>query len=102
MRNPERIDKVLAEISKIWHQYPDLRLGQLIQNVWSDPYYVEDDMLIESLEDYYIKNKDNNSKGDFVVNKCLTCVFAMWNAAGDLIGCSYDEVCNHGVRPYDD
>ena len=33
MRDPERIDTVLAEVRRIWVHYPDLRLGQLISNV---------------------------------------------------------------------
>ena len=55
MRDPKRIDRVLTEISNIWHKYPDLRLGQLIGNVLEGPslYYVEDDGLINALKDYF-------------------------------------------------
>ena len=55
MRDPERIDKVLEEIGKIWHKYPDLRLGQLIGNVLEGPnlYYVEDNGLVNALKDMY-------------------------------------------------
>ena len=55
MRDPNRIDRVLQEISTIWHKCPDLRLGQLIGNVLEGPnlYYVEDDGLVNALKDTY-------------------------------------------------
>lgn len=55
MRNPERIDKVLAAISEVWKRYPDLRFGQLISNVFSEPtlYFIEDDELIEKIKRFY-------------------------------------------------
>ena len=56
MRPINRISNVLDRLSKIWEKYPDLRLGQLLLNCFSDPllYYIEDDKLIESLESYYL------------------------------------------------
>lgn len=55
MRDVDRIDKVLGSIGIVWKQHPDLRLGQLILNVMSDPalYYVEDDQLVHYLTQYY-------------------------------------------------
>ncbi len=53
MRDPKRIEPMLALIRKIWYQYPDLRLTQLIMNALSmnqDPYYVRDEQLKEALE----------------------------------------------------
>jgi hypothetical protein len=60
MRDPKRIDRVLTEISNIWHKYPDMRLGQLIGNVLEGPnlYYVEDDGLISALKDMYEEAKE--------------------------------------------
>ena len=57
MRSADRIPDILDRISKIWEKYPDLRLGQLLLNCFSDPllYYIEDDKLIEALESYYLK-----------------------------------------------
>ena len=56
MRSADRIPNILARLNKIWEKYPDLRLGQLLLNCFSDPllYYIEDDKLIESLESYYL------------------------------------------------
>lgn len=65
MRNPDRIDRVLKLISEIWHEYPDLRLCQLIGNCFPDHvdeyyipnldiYYIEDDELEERLRDTYL------------------------------------------------
>lgn len=55
MRDPNRIDGVLAAVGDVWKQYPDLRLGQLLSNVYRDPalYYVEDDKLVEEIQNYY-------------------------------------------------
>jgi hypothetical protein len=46
---------MLALIRKIWYEQPDLRLTQLIMNALAmnkDPYYIEDEHLEASLEDY--------------------------------------------------
>ena len=55
MRDAARIDKILADLKEIWKKLPDLRLGQLICNVVSDPalYYMEDAELIDCLKKYY-------------------------------------------------
>lgn len=55
MRNPDRIPKILNEIEKIWQQYPDLRLGQLILNLeYRLPlYHVEDEELVAALKALY-------------------------------------------------
>lgn len=58
MRNPDRIDEILKLISKIWYKNPDLRLTQLIGNIFieKDLYYVEDDKLQDGLIDKYLDN----------------------------------------------
>jgi len=55
MRDPERIPKILSELEEIWSKFPDLRLGQLLLNLFNDPqlYYIEDEKLVEALESYY-------------------------------------------------
>lgn len=55
MRDPKRIDKVLAAVGEVWEKYPDMRLGQLLSNVYTDPtlYFIEDDKLVEGLTKYY-------------------------------------------------
>lgn len=55
MRDPERIDRIIARLRVVWKQNPDLRLGQIIGNAFSypfgnDPYYVEDELFITALE----------------------------------------------------
>ena len=60
MRNPERIPEILKELERFWKQVPDLRLGQIISNLSyesmrnNDPFYMEDDDLLELLKQ---KNK---------------------------------------------
>ena len=47
MRNPERIEKVMRELTKLWKKHPDWRLGQLIFNIpGRDPFFIEDCDLI--------------------------------------------------------
>ena len=49
MRDKARMVKLITCISKIWRTYPDLRLGQMIENVkprnLDDLYYLEDSYL---------------------------------------------------------
>lgn len=56
MRDKYRIDAILNELQKIWMEFSDLRLGQLLLNVVEDPklYYIEDEVLIEKLKEFYI------------------------------------------------
>ena len=53
MSDPNHIPGVLETLRRVWEQYPDLRLCQLIVKVeGSDPYYVEDYQLVADLERY--------------------------------------------------
>lgn len=47
MRDPDRIDRILAKIREVWAEQPDLRLCQLLGNVLpdGDNYFLEDDEL---------------------------------------------------------
>jgi len=55
MKDPDRIDEILKLISKIWHKHPNLRLCQIIGNLFIDKdlYYIEDDVLQDRLEKKY-------------------------------------------------
>lgn len=55
MRDPNRIDDILKRLEKVWKKYPDLRISQLIVNVYSSDlnYYIEDEDFIENIEEYY-------------------------------------------------
>ena len=59
MRNPDRIPLILKEIENIWSDNPDLRLGQLIANVFDGTslYYVEDEQFVDLLKDMYKNNE---------------------------------------------
>jgi uncharacterized protein YihD (DUF1040 family) len=58
MRDPDRIDPILALLREVWTQSPDLRLGQLIVNAIrpNQPapqvFSAEDDKLVEGLKAY--------------------------------------------------
>lgn len=51
-RDVGRIATVLSAIETVWKQYPDMRLGQLLINVYgkSDLFSVEDEKLLERLQ----------------------------------------------------
>ena len=55
MRDPRRIDDILARIKTVWEKNPDLRLGQLICNVVPESYvyFIEDDTMITAIEKGY-------------------------------------------------
>jgi hypothetical protein len=53
MRDPDRIDPMLAGLGALWKRYPDMRLGQLVVNLARDDaatFYVEDDVMAEQIE----------------------------------------------------
>jgi hypothetical protein len=56
MRDPQRIDGVLAAIKEAWRLNPDLRLGQLIINTvrpaepCPEVFYIEDEQLLARLQ----------------------------------------------------
>lgn len=59
MRDPKRIEKVLAQLRSVWYQYPDMRFFQLVEFLKSkmddksfDTFYLEDDKLSEFLKDF--------------------------------------------------
>lgn len=71
MRDPNRIDKFLDELGKIWkEECPDWRFGQLIVNVFEANtraaiLFSEEDRMLDIFEDYFnrIKKKqDENLK----------------------------------------
>ncbi len=53
MRDPKRIPQILAKLQKLWEKHPDLRLGQLVENLapkgQADAYFVEDDILVQRI-----------------------------------------------------
>ncbi len=62
MRDPNRIDQLLARLKTIWERNPDLRLAQLFLNM-GDPYvlyYVEDEELMKAMEMFYDLEGDKN------------------------------------------
>ena len=75
MRDPKRIPKILERLRILWEKYPDLRLGQLIGNMFpregtgyprikfleaghAQQYYIEDEDLIKILESFYLGVKN--------------------------------------------
>lgn len=60
MRDPQRIDRLLSVVKRLWQKQPDLRLCQLITNAVGmatlketpDYFYIEDDVLLKGLELY--------------------------------------------------
>jgi hypothetical protein len=62
MRDPKRIWKLCRKLATAWELLPDWRFGQLLSNVFDhmkadgkDPFYLEDDSMIEYIEQYIEK-----------------------------------------------
>lgn len=52
MRNSNRIKPTLEAVEKLWHKYPDFRLGQLMWFIaGKDPFYIEDDEIVKVIEE---------------------------------------------------
>lgn len=54
MRDFNRIDEILTDIRTLWINYPDMRLGQLLENFVFDKdtmFYQEDDVTDEKLKE---------------------------------------------------
>ncbi len=56
MRDPQRIDKFMDELGKLWREkVPDWRFGQLMYNFLSskgDPFYWEEDDFLKKFKEY--------------------------------------------------
>jgi len=54
MRDPDRIPVILQRLEQVWERHPDLRLGQLLINVFNMDFYgVEDEVLASMVEAFY-------------------------------------------------
>ena len=82
MRDPKRIPKILERLRKLWEASPDMRLGQLLENVFPNRpgmsskysrimYYLEDEVLVETLENFYKTEKVYAYKGREILEKLL-------------------------------
>ena len=51
-RDVGRIREILAKLERVWRQYPDMRLGQLLINVCgkTDLFMIEDEEVLVRLE----------------------------------------------------
>ena len=67
MRDPKRIKKFCNRLAAAWEQLPDWRFGQLMMNALGemkrDPFFPEDDEMIEYLENYVENNSPYRGKG---------------------------------------
>ena len=65
MRDPKRIRKFCDRLAAVWEQLPDWRFGQLMVNALGemgrDPFFPEDDEMIEYLEKY-VENSPYNMR----------------------------------------
>lgn len=66
MRDPNRINKFCDELAQLWHQVPDWRFGQLMLNFFSNidstfGFYVEDEELFKTLDEYIKERVEENA-----------------------------------------
>ena len=57
---PEQKREIIEELFKLLMKYPELRFGQLIQNVehYGNLYYIEDFDLLRVLDYFYLLRED--------------------------------------------
>ena len=65
MRNPNRIYETLNLLQRGWEKVPDLRFGQLIENLKryiniDDLFYIEDDELVEKIINFFDLEENPN------------------------------------------
>ena len=65
MRNPNRIYEILNLLQRGWEKVPDLRFGQLIENLkryinTDDLFYIEDDELVEKIINFFDLEENPN------------------------------------------
>lgn len=55
-RDPERIDRMMDWFARAWKKYPDMRLGQLFQNIVgnTDAFHIEDDEMEHLIATYTV------------------------------------------------
>lgn len=67
MRDVNRIDPLMTRLAECWKEVPNWRLGQFMINALSetlsktdrDPFYIEDDELIEKIEQLFKEKKND-------------------------------------------
>ena len=70
MRDPNRIEHVLGTIRRIWEKNPDLRLGQMIDNLFGVGdidkvlFYIEDKELEKRLWEMYESSIPHQDYGE--------------------------------------
>lgn len=72
VRDPDRIDHVIEKVREIWKKYPDLRLGQLLDNAvvmhtlpigQNHIFLVEDEELVKALDGLEERLKERDHEG---------------------------------------
>ena len=58
MRDPNRIYEFIKVLTEAWANNPDLRFGQIIENIKrysnkSDLFYLEDEDMLQIIRDYF-------------------------------------------------
>lgn len=101
MRDPERIEPIIACLRGIWEQVPDWRFGQLLSNLLHamyeegnelDPFFMDDDRFIELVNKICHKWGLNEVRASVVPEwkeRCKDCAYLV---EGELHG---EWVCDH-------
>lgn len=70
MRDPNRIDPLLAKLSEAWKKYPDQRFGQFVTNFFGasrqDVWHTEDDAWLVGLQAVIDGKKPDEAIEDYL------------------------------------
>ena len=80
MRDPKRIDPLLAKLGEAWKKYPDQRFGQFMSNFFGacrcDPWHVEEDEWMVALQAFIDGKKPDEAMEDYLDRKAYDTAMA--------------------------
>lgn len=61
-KDKDRIPNIMSDLWDLWNEHSELRFMQMLGNCFrDDPYYIEDDKLIEVLNSFYKVRKQKRA-----------------------------------------
>jgi hypothetical protein len=62
MRDPQRIERICHDLERLWKQYPDQRLGQLLQNYAFPNRVITINNMVVRIADIFNQEDDETDK----------------------------------------
>lgn len=107
MRDPNRIEPIIACLRGIWYQVPDWRFGQLMSNLMGqmydeakiDPFHIEDDKFLEMVNTICKKWGLEDVRATVYAEpwkeRCHDCAYLVEDDNGEWVCEHYEMKCKH-------